>query len=159
MQRLSQSLEALSVEVKKLEDSAKATFEADRARLEKRRGEIDATLTAGRDDFESKVREAADAGRSWWNDTTTALARPVHELRARHDERKTEREVSRAMRIADAAEEDAAVAIDYATYWLHIAEYAVVDATLARMAADDLAMAADDSAAETDRAPDAGGVS
>ena len=56
------------------------------------------------------------------------------------------------MRIADAAEEDAAVAIDFAAYSLNVAEYAVIDATLARMAADDLA-------GENEPAQVAGGVS
>jgi thiamine pyrophosphate-dependent acetolactate synthase large subunit-like protein len=138
MQKLSQSLEALSVRVKNLEDSATAAFEADRAKLEQRRREIDTALTADRHEFESAVREAADAGRSWWNETTDALARPIRELRARHDERQAEHELHRAVRFAEEAEEDAAVAIEIATNWINIAEYAVIDATLARMAADDL---------------------
>jgi hypothetical protein len=139
MKKLSESLEALSTRVKKLEDSATATFEADRAKLEQRRGEIDAAFAADRDEFESAVHEAADAGRSWWNETTDALARPIRELRARHEERQYLHELHRAMRIADAAEEDAAMAIDCATYWLNVAEYAVIDASLARIAAEDLA--------------------
>jgi DNA-binding transcriptional ArsR family regulator len=81
----------------------------------------------------------ADAGRSWWNETTAAPARPIRELRARSEERQSEHELHRALRIADAAEEDAAVAIEIATHWLNVAEYAVIDATLARLAADDLA--------------------
>ncbi len=152
MKKLSQSLEALSARVKKLEDSATAAFEADRAKLEQRRREIDTAFTADRNEFESSVREAADAGRSWWNETTEALAKPIRELRARHDERQSEHELHRAMRAADAAEEDAAVAIEIATYWLNVAEYAVIDATLARLAADDLAD-------ENEQAQVAGGVS
>ena len=139
MKKLSESLEALSARVQKLEDSATATFEADRAKLEQRRGEIDTAFNADRDEFESSVRKAADAGRSWWNETTDALAKPIRELRARHEERQSEHEVHRALRIADAAEEDAAVAIELAAHWLNVAEYAVIDATLARLAADDLA--------------------
>ena len=46
------------------------------------------------------------------------------------------------MRLADAAEEDAAAAVEVAAYFLNVAEYAVIDAVLARMAADDLAQAA-----------------
>ena len=152
MKKLSESLEALSARVKKLEDSATATFEADRAKLEQRRGEIDTAFAADRDEFESSVREAAAAGRSWWNETTATLARPIRELRSRHEERQSEHELHRAMRIADAAEEDAAVAIEIATDWLNVAEYAVIEATLARMAADDLAD-------EKDLAQVAGGVS
>ena len=142
MQKLSESLEVLSAKVRKLEDSAAATFEADRASLERRRLEIDASFSADRDEFESAVREAAAAGRSWWNETTAALGQPVRELRSRHEERQAEHHLHRAMHVADAAEEDAAVAIEFSTYWLNVAEYAVIDATLARLAADDLVMAA-----------------
>jgi predicted component of type VI protein secretion system len=139
MKKMSESLQTLSVRVKKLEDSATAAFEADRTKLEQRRREIDTALTADRDEFESAVREAVEAGRSWWNETTAALAKPIRELRARHEQRQSEHELHRAVRIAEAAEQDAAVAIEIATHWLNIAEYAVIDATLARMAADDLA--------------------
>jgi type IV secretory pathway VirB10-like protein len=142
MKKLSNSLEALSLRVKNLEASATAAFEADRAKLEQRRREIDLALSADRDEFEAAVREAADAGRTWWNETSDALAKPIRELRSRHDERKSEHEYHRAMRTADAAEEDAAVAIEIAAHWLNIAEYAVIDATLARLAADDLVMRA-----------------
>jgi thiamine pyrophosphate-dependent acetolactate synthase large subunit-like protein len=155
MQKLSESLETLSVRAKNLEDSATATFEADRAKLEQRGREIDTALTADRNKFESKVHEAADAGRSWWDETTDALARPIRELRARHEARKSEHEIHKALRTADAAEEDAVVAIDIATYWLNVAEYAVIDATLARLSADDLAMAA----GENEPVQVAGGVS
>ena len=58
------------------------------------------------------------------------------------DKRQTEHELHRALRTADAAEEDATAAIEVAAYFLNVAEYAVIDATLARMAADDLAAAA-----------------
>ena len=150
MKKLSESLEALSARVKRLEDSATAAFESDRAKLEQRRREIDTALTADRNEWEATVREAADAGRSWWNETTDALARPIRALRSRNEERQSSHELHRAIRIAEAAEEDAAVAIEISTHWLNIAEYAVIDATLARMAADDLAMAANESAGENE---------
>jgi hypothetical protein len=56
--------------------------------------------------------------------------------------RRTEHELHRALRAADAAEQDAAAAIEVAAHFLNVAEYAVIDAALARMAADDLAAAA-----------------
>jgi hypothetical protein len=42
------------------------------------------------------------------------------------------------------------VAIDFATYWLNVAEYAVIDATLARLEADDLAAAATETTGRTE---------
>lgn len=142
MKRLSESLEDLATRVKVLEDSATATFEADRAKLEKRRQEIDEALKTEAGEFESAVREAADAGRTWWTETKYSMKRPLDELRAGIDKRQSEHELHRALRTAEAAEKDAVAAIEVATYFLNVAEYAAIDATLARMSADDIAAAA-----------------
>lgn len=170
MKPLSQSLEELAARVKVLEDSATATFEADRSKLENRRHEIDDAINSDVSEFDSAVREAAQAGRTWWNDTKTSMKRPLDEVRARVDKRQSEHELHRALRAADAAEEDAAAAIEVADYFLNVAEYAIIDAALARMAADDLVtegaaiidaalarMAADDLA--TEQAPIVGATS
>ena len=140
MKPLSQSLQDLAARVKVLEDSATATFQADRAELEKRRHEIDDAITTEVGEFDSAVRDAAQAGRTWWNDTKTSMRRPLDEVRARVENRKSEHEFHRALRAADAAEEDAAAAIEVADYFLDVAEYAIIDAALARMAADELAL-------------------
>jgi hypothetical protein len=139
MKPLSQSLEQLAARVKVLEDSATATFEADRTKLENRRHEIDDAISNDVSEFDSAVREAAQAGRTWWNDTKTSMKRPLDEVRARVENRQSEHVLHRALRAADAAEEDAAAAIEVADYFLNVAEYAIIDAALARMAADDLA--------------------
>jgi ElaB/YqjD/DUF883 family membrane-anchored ribosome-binding protein len=141
MKKLSQSLEHLAARVKTLEDSAAAAIEADRTKLEQRRHEIDDTIKSGLDEFDSAVQDAAQAGRTWWNDARSAMKRPLDEVRARVEKRQSEHELHRAQRAADAAEEDAAAAVEVATYFLNVAEYAVVDAALARMAADHLAVA------------------
>ena len=140
MKPLSQSLQDLAARVKVLEDSATATFQADRAELEKRRHEIDDAIKTEVGEFDSAVRDAAQAGRTWWNDTKTSMRRPVDEVRARVENRKSEHELHRALRAAEAAEQDAAAAIEVADYFLDVAEYAIIDAALARMAADDLAI-------------------
>jgi len=140
MKQLSQSLQELAARVKVLEDSATATFQADRAELEKRRHEIDDAIKTEVGEFDSAVRDAAQAGRTWWNDTKTSMRRPVDEVRARVENRKSEHELHRALRAAEAAEQDAAAAIEVADYFLDVAEYAIIDAALARMAADDLAI-------------------
>jgi hypothetical protein len=142
MKPLSESIETLAGRVKTLEDSATATFEADRAKLEQRRHEIDEAFKSDVSELESAVRETAEAGRTWWNETKTSMKRPLDELRGRVDKRQSEHELHRAIRTADAAEEDATAAVELASYFLNVAEYAVIDAVLARMAADDLAQAA-----------------
>ena len=142
MKPLSESLEALAGRVKVLEESATATFEADRAALEKRSQEIDQAFDTEIAEFDSAVRKADEAGRTWWNETKASMKRPLDEVRARVDKRKSEHELHRALRTADAAEEDAAAAIEVAAYCVNVAEYAVIDATLARLAADSLAASA-----------------
>ena len=87
MKPLSESLEKLAGRVKVLEDSATATFEADRAKLEQRGHEIDEELKTEIGEFESAVREAADAGRTWWNETKVSMKRPLDEVRARVEKR------------------------------------------------------------------------
>jgi hypothetical protein len=139
MKPLSQSLEELAARVKVLEDSATATYEADRKKLEERRVEIDEAFRADVGELQFALNEAAAAGRTWWNDTKASMKRPLDELRARVDDRKSEHELHRAVRVAEAAEADAAAATGLALHFLGLAEYAVVDAALARMAADDLA--------------------
>jgi hypothetical protein len=139
MKPLSQSLEELAGRVKELEDSATATLEADRVELEKRRNEIDQALRTGVSEFDAAMNEAAEAGRTWWNETKASMKRPFDEVRDRVEKRQSDHELHRALRTAEAAEQDAAAALEVAAYFLNVAEYAVVDAALARMAADDLA--------------------
>ena len=98
MKSMSESLEALAARVKVLEDSATATFEADRANLEKRRHEIDEAFKTDVSEFESAVRKAAEAGRTWWNETKAAMKRPLDEVRARVEKRQSEHELHRALR-------------------------------------------------------------
>jgi len=139
MKPLSESLQELAERVKTLEGSASAALEADRAELEKRRQELDDAFKADAGKVESAVNKAAEAGRTWWNETKASMKRPLDELRARFGKRQSEHELHHAQRQAEAAEEDAAAAIELADYWVNVAEYAAIDATLARMAADELA--------------------
>jgi len=149
MKPLSQSLEDLAARVKPLEDSATATFEADRVKLEQRRHEIDEAFKQDVGEFDSAVRDASLAGRNWWNETKESMKRPLDELRARVEKSKSEHESHHAVHVAEAAEEDAAAAIELADYFLNVAEYAVIDAALARIAADDLTRNTDSTAGAT----------
>jgi hypothetical protein len=142
MKPLSKSLDELAGRVKVLEDSATATFEADRAKLEQRRDEIDEAFKNEVGEFDAAIREAAEAGRTWWKETKASMRRPLDEVRARVEKSQSEHELHSMLRTANTAEEDAAAAIEVAAYFLNVAEYAVIDAALARMAADDFAAAA-----------------
>jgi hypothetical protein len=138
MKRLSESLQDMAGHVKQFEDSAASTAAANRAELERRRHEIDEALENDRNQFEAAVQEAAAAIRKPWVEARDSISRQLDDTRSRYEERKAEREVKRALRAADAAEEEAAEAVAVAAYCLNVAEYAVIDAALARMIADDL---------------------
>ena len=56
MKTLSDSLDELAGRVEVLEDSATATFEADRAKLEKRRDEIDKAFKTEVGEFDAAIR-------------------------------------------------------------------------------------------------------
>lgn len=139
MKRLSESLENLATHVKQFEESAAATAAENRAQLEKRRQEIDAALDNDKNQFEAAMHGAAAAIRKPWVDAGESISRQVDATRSRHEQRKAEREVKSALRDAEAAEESADEAVAVAIYCLNVAEYAVVDAALARMIADELA--------------------
>lgn len=139
MKRMSESLETLATHVKQFEDSAAATAAENRTQLEKRRQEIDDSLDNDKSQFQAATHSAGAAIRKPWVDAGESISRQVDATRSRHEQRKAEREVKHAMRDAEAAEEAADEAVAVAIYCLDVAEYAVVDAVLARMIAEDLA--------------------
>ena len=142
MKPLSQSLEELAARVKVLEDSATATFEADRAKLEKRRHEIDEAFKTEVSEFDSAVREAAAS-----RPHVVERHQGVDEAPARRGPRPHRQAPVRARAASGAAHcrtrprKTPPRPSRSRTYFLNVAEYAVIDAALARMAADDLAAA------------------
>jgi hypothetical protein len=92
-----------------------------------------------------QLSKAAEAGKgklsAWWDSLQRSWNEHLAEIRRSIDERRAVHDVAAAERAADGAEEDAAFAIDYAYAAIEEAEYAVLDATLARMNADDMAAA------------------
>jgi hypothetical protein len=138
MKTLSEALADLSTRVAKLEESASAAFAEQRGALEQRRHEIDGAVKTNVQQLEDDVRDGSAAERERWNDLKTSIRRHLDETRAQLEHRKAERLVQHAQRAADKAEHDAAAAVALATYCVNAAEYAVIDAALARMTADDL---------------------
>jgi hypothetical protein len=126
---LSESLKDLSVRVNKLEDSAAATREQNRARLEARRQEVEETFDRQIRDFKAKGEGDEARIQQFLTETRAAVERQVETIRADYTERKAEREVAKAQRAADKAEETA-------IYCADVAEYAVIQAALARAEAN-----------------------
>ena len=139
MKLLSESLEDLAARVKTLEDTAATAVGADRAAREERRREVEAGFESAIKELQAAVRDAGATALERWNDTTSSIARQIEAMQAAQVRRQAEREAQRAESAAVLAEKDAAAATALAAYCLNAAEYAVIDAALARAEADQLA--------------------
>lgn len=132
MKPLSQVLSDLAVRTKKIEDSAVALRDKNRTELQKRRDELESTIGSDLNAFETGVGDKKDAAQNWWRDLKATSDEKIETLKSRRKERKAERAAERAA-------EDAEAAAALALYFLDVAEWAAVEAELARAEADDAA--------------------
>ena len=142
---VSEDLTKLSDELRKLSARAEEAEERVAAARDKTKSDIEADRDAARAVGEQQaqdLREKADEGRdrisTWWSDVQRSWDEGVAKMRADVESRKVEHDVHKAQRRADRAEEEARFAIDFAYSTVVEAEYAVFDAALARIEADDL---------------------
>jgi Cu/Ag efflux pump CusA len=136
---LSDQLTTLAARTKLLEDRAAAAKSKAKLDLEQDVKRARESAQAQADGLRQNVE--ANRGRisGWWdnlqrswNEHLTAVRQDIGEKRAAQD-------LKKAQRIADQAEADAEFALEFAYGAVEEAEYAVLDATLARMEADELA--------------------
>ena len=136
---LSDQLAKLSQRAKEAEEHAAAARDKTKADVENDREMARATAQAQAD----RLHESADANRArisaWWHDVQRSWSQHVAAVKEDLTDRRAEHDVDRANKRAENAEGDAAFAIDYAVAAIDEAEYAVLDASLARMEADELA--------------------
>jgi hypothetical protein len=137
---LSEQLSDLSDRAKKAEDVVSAARAKNRAALEGHRDRLTSSIAQGKASAQADNAAAQHAMHSWWDDTRSAVDERFAAQRAKRDEHRAERDLKKAENRADDAELDAATAIDFALAVLDQAEYAVVDAVIARADADDLAL-------------------
>jgi hypothetical protein len=135
---VSDQLTKLAARAKEAEEHAAAVQGKAKADLEQ---EVEDARAVGKAEAES-LRESADASKGkisdWWNDVQTTWNEHVATVRENIDTKRAEIDRDKAQRDADNAESDAAFAIDYAYAAIGEAEYAVLDAALARKQADEL---------------------
>lgn len=135
---LSDDLSKLEVRAKEAEDRAAAAREKVRTDIEADR---DNARAVGEDQAKA-LRETAEEAKSgvsdWWTNVQQSWEQAVSAVRDDMADRKVEHDVHRAERKADRAEDDARFAIDFAYSAIVEAEYAVLDATLARKEAEEL---------------------
>jgi len=136
---LSDQLTKLAARAKEAEDHAAAAKSKARAQLERDVKTARESAKAQAD----QLRKTAEANKGqisdWWDGVQKSWNDFIARARQNIDEKRAEHDENVANRAADNAEDDAAFAIDYAYGAIEEAEYAVLDATLARMDADALA--------------------
>ena len=139
MQKLSEALLDLASRVKRVEDSAAAVEAKNRAKLQARREELAAAIDDSHIELAAAATQAKESARGKWSQAKTAIEGQVNDMRADFAKWQSEINEDRAELAAEDAEYDAVVAVNLAAYCLDAAEWAVVQAELARGEADQLA--------------------
>lgn len=141
MKPLSEALMDLAIRAKRLEYSADVVRREDRAALQKRRAELEASLDRETTGIVQSASETRGAVTSWWSNTTAAMKKQVAAMRANFCDfhaHLVEADTARAVRNAD---QEAIAAITLASCCLDAAEWATVRAELTRADAEGLAKA------------------
>jgi hypothetical protein len=139
MKPLSEQLTDLAARAKRSEDFVDAARAKNRNYLDDERESLKKSIATGKARMNADAEVAEDKTRAWWNDTRQSIDLRVAELRAERDNHRAAHDLKKAERRAEDAEDDAAYAVDFALQMLDEAEYAVADAILARLDADELA--------------------
>jgi len=139
MKALSEQLSELSIRSKKTEDVIAATTQHDRAKLETHRAALRSVITTGTVAAKDRASAATDVASAEWADARASVQRRFATIRTNADARRVETGIKQAEHHAQAAELDAVDAVEFALHVMNQAEYAVIDAAIARADADDLA--------------------
>lgn len=139
---------ALSDELTKLAARAKETETRAAEARSKARADLEQDVASAREEAKAQgeeLRKAAAEAQGeisdWWVDAQRSWEERIGAVREDIERKKAAHDVGKARRRAERAESDAVLAID-AAYWAVVeADYAVLDALLARMDADDVAAA------------------
>ena len=135
---LSDQLTKLAARAKEAEDRAAAAQNKARADLEADVKTARESAKAQADQLSKTVEDQKGKLSAWWARLQRSWDEHIAEVRRNIDERRASHNLEAAQREADGADEDAAFAVDYAYAAIEEAEYAVLDARLARMNADEL---------------------
>jgi hypothetical protein len=139
---LSDELAKLTARAKDTEARAAAARGKARADLEQEVSSARAAAQAQGDKLRQKAADSEGRISDWWVDAQKSWNERIAAVREDIESKKTELDVGKARRKAERREEDAVLAIDAAYWAIEEADYAVLDAVLARMDADDAAAAA-----------------
>ena len=138
----SNDLRKLADRAKTAEDHAATAKTQARAELQKTVTDVRASAEAGAKKLQDQTRAAGQQVSDSWNDVQQSWTAHFAKARQDMDHRKAKFDASNAASEADWAEWNAQLTIDYAYSAIEEAEYAVLDAILARRDADEAAVAA-----------------
>lgn len=137
-----------SEQLDKLADRAKQSEENIEHAKEEGQAELKARVQRARESSEKHAAElksgtsgAKAKASKWWTDVQDDWNKHIDKIRKDVDDRKEEHDVKRAEHRAEHREDDADAAVAFAYAAIEEAEYAVLDAILAREEADELAAA------------------
>ena len=137
---LSDQLLKLSDQAKKLEASAQAIKDKNDGAIAKRKTELKSSIDAQRMTMKDHVADANDKVEAQWDSQKKDISDSFESLRMKAEARHSRWSAQRAENAAESAEDDALDEIDFATYSIEEAEYAILDAVDARAEADAKAM-------------------
>ena len=139
MQKLSAALLDLASRAKRVEDSAAAVEAKNRAKLQARREELEAAIDESHIELAAAATQAKESASTNWSQAKTSIEGRVDDMRSDFAKWQVEVKEDRAELAAEDAEYDAVVTVNLAAYCLDAAEWAVVQAELARGEVDQLA--------------------
>jgi hypothetical protein len=140
---LSDQLTKLSARAREAEHRAEAAKTEARAQLEQDVKTAREAAQAQAEELGKAAEPGIAAYSDWWDNVQKSWNDHIAVIRRNIDEKRAGHDVTAAKRAADIAEADAEFAVNFALGAIDEAEYAVLDATLARMNADSLVSGSD----------------
>ena len=136
---LSDALSTMSAQAKEAEDEFRSAQGAQRANLEAQITRARTSAEQTRDALQNRGDETKSEVSSSWRELQQQWELQVQKVRTNLAEKREEHDVKFAAKQADVAEADAAFAISMAQAAIEEAEYAALEAVLARGKANELA--------------------
>lgn len=132
-------IDKLADRAKQAADRVHASTSDTKEKLESQVSKARASANKTTQELEAKATDSQDDASRRWSEIRREWHDHIAKVQTRIDAEKDKADVSRAQHRAEFAERDATEAIDFAYMAIEWAEWAVVDAELARMNADELA--------------------
>ena len=129
---LSEHLADLSVHAKHAEDALAAAKKEAHDKVVARKEQARAAAAAAAEKVNNDIKSAEDTATRNWNAVRAKIAADINTLKADITHKKHDLDAKRAQNYADQLEWEANVAIDYAIASIDQAEWAVLDAIVAR---------------------------